>query len=82
MVIVIEKGAEKAQVENLKGLLRSRNIDPQETEGSLQTIIGCVGDVAHVDPGMIEALDVVESVCAFRNLTRPRTGSSIPRTPS
>ena len=62
MVIVIKKGAEKAQVESLKKLLRSRNIDPQETVGSLQTIIGCVGDVAHLDPGLIEALDVVESV--------------------
>ena len=62
MVIIIRKGAEKAQVEHLKELLRSRNIDPQETVGSLQTIIGCVGDVAHLDPGLIEALDVVESV--------------------
>ena len=62
MVIVIKKGAEKAQIESLKKLLRSRNIDPQETVGSLQTIIGCVGDVAHLDPGLIEALDVVESV--------------------
>ena len=62
MVIVIKKRAEKAQVESLKKLLRSRNIDPQETVGSLQTIIGCVGDVAHLDPGLIEALDVVESV--------------------
>lgn len=62
MVIIIKKGAEKAQVEHLKELLRSRNIDPQETKGALQTIIGCIGDVAHLDPGLIEALDVVESV--------------------
>ena len=40
MVIVIKKGAEKAQIESLKKLLRSRNIDPQETVGSLQTSIG------------------------------------------
>ncbi len=62
MVIIIRKGAEQAQVEHLKELLRSRNISPQETRGALQTIIGCVGDVAHLDPGLIEALDVVESV--------------------
>ena len=62
MVIIIKKGAEEAQIEHLKDLLRSRNIDPQETKGALQTIIGCVGDVAHLDPGLIEALDVVESV--------------------
>ena len=62
MVIIIKKGADQAQVEHLKALLRSRNIDPHESKGSLQTIIGCVGDVAHVDPSLIEALDVVESV--------------------
>ena len=62
MVIIIKKGAEKTQVEHLKELLRSRNVDPQECVGSLQTIIGCIGDVAHLDPGLIEALDVVESV--------------------
>ena len=62
MVIIIKKGADPAQVENLKALLKSKNIDPHTTVGSLQTIIGCVGDVAHLDPTLIEALDVVESV--------------------
>jgi len=62
MIIVIKKGADATQVENLKTLLKSKNIEPHVSEGSLQTIIGCVGDVAHIDPGLIEALDVVESV--------------------
>ena len=62
MIIVIKKGADATQVENLKTLLRSKNIQPHVSEGSLQTLIGCVGDVAHIDPGLIEALDVVESV--------------------
>lgn len=62
MIIVIKKGADPTQVENLKTLLRSKNIEPHVSEGSLQTLIGCVGDVAHIDPGLIEALDVVESV--------------------
>ncbi len=62
MIILIKKGADEAQVENLKSLLRSRNIEPHVSKGSLQTLIGCVGDVAHLDPSLIEALDVVESV--------------------
>ena len=62
MVIIVKKGADVAQIENLKALLRENHITPHVSEGSLQTIIGCVGDVAHLDPGMIEALDVVESV--------------------
>ena len=59
---VPKKGADEAQVENLKSLLKSRNIEPHVSKGSLQTLIGCVGDVAHLDPSLIEALDVVESV--------------------
>jgi 3-deoxy-7-phosphoheptulonate synthase len=62
MIIIIKKGAEESQVENLKALLKSRNIEPHVSKGSLQTLIGCVGDVAHLDPSLIEALDVVESV--------------------
>ncbi|MBE6383868.1 MAG: 3-deoxy-7-phosphoheptulonate synthase [Lentisphaerae bacterium] len=62
MIIIVKKGADEAQVENLKSLLKSRNIEPHVSKGSLQTIIGCVGDVAHLDPALIEALDVVESV--------------------
>ena len=62
MIILIKKDADASQVENLKGLLRSKNIEPHVSQGSLQTVIGCVGDVAEIDPGLIEALDVVESV--------------------
>ena len=62
MVIILKKGADASQVEGLKNLLRARGIAPQVSEGSLQTIIGCVGDVTHVDPSVLEALDVVESV--------------------
>jgi 3-deoxy-7-phosphoheptulonate synthase len=62
MMILIKKDADPTQVENLKTLLRSKNIEPHVSKGSMQTLIGCVGDVAHLDPGLIEALDVVESV--------------------
>jgi len=62
MIIILKKGADRAQVECLEDLLRSKNIVPHVSEGSIQTIIGCVGDVAHLDPGVLEALDVVESV--------------------
>ena len=62
MIIVIKKGANSSQVENLMTMLKSQNISPHISEGSLQTVIGCVGDVAHLDPGLIEAIDVVESV--------------------
>ena len=62
MIILLKKDAEQSQVENLLTLLRMKNITPSVSVGQLQTLIGCVGDVAHIDPGLIEALDVVESV--------------------
>ena len=62
MIIVIKQNADEAQVENLKSLLLSRNITPHVSKGSLQTIIGCVGDVSKMDIGLVQALSVVESV--------------------
>jgi len=62
MIILIKKGADETQVENLKALLRAKNIEPHVSKGSMQTLIGCVGDVANLDPTLIEALDAVESV--------------------
>ena len=62
MIILLKKDAEQSQVENLLTLLRMKNITPSVSVGQMQTLIGCVGDVAHIDPGLIEALDVVESV--------------------
>jgi len=62
MIILLKKDAEQSQVENLLTLLRMKNITPSVSVGQMQTLIGCVGDVTHVDPGLIEALDVVESV--------------------
>ena len=62
MVIILKKNAEKAQVDGLMQLLRSQNIEPRVTVGELQTIIGCVGDVSHLDVGLVRALSVVENV--------------------
>ena len=62
MIIILKKGTSAAQVENLKALLRSKNITPNVSEGQLETVIGCVGDIAHIDPGLIEAMDGVEMV--------------------
>ena len=62
MVIILKKNADAVQVDNLKALLKSKGIEPHVSVGSVQTIIGCAGDVSHIDPGLIDALDVVESV--------------------
>ncbi len=62
MIITLKKGAAESQIENLKAILKSRQIEPRVWQGELETVIGCVGDIAHLDPGLIEALEIVDSV--------------------
>jgi phospho-2-dehydro-3-deoxyheptonate aldolase len=62
MIILIKQGAEKSQVDNLINWLKAHNIDPHISVGSHETLIGCVGDVAHLDIDLVSALDVVASV--------------------
>jgi 3-deoxy-7-phosphoheptulonate synthase len=62
MMIILKKGASATEVENLKALLESKNITPHVSEGHLEKIVGCVGDIAHLDPGVIEAMDCVDTV--------------------
>ena len=62
MIIILKKGASATEIENLKALLESKNITPHVSQGELETIVGCVGDIAHLDPGVIAAMDSVESV--------------------
>jgi len=62
MIIILKKDADKGQVENLKAWLEARGITPHVSEGSQETLIGCVGDVAKIDVGLVQALSAVESV--------------------
>ena len=62
MIITLKQGVADSQVETLKTLLREHRIEPRVWKGQLETVIGCVGDIAHLDPGLIEAMDIVETV--------------------
>ena len=62
MTLILKKGVDRQQVENLKSWLMTRNITPHVSEGDHETLIGCVGDVARLDVGLVQALDAVESV--------------------
>jgi 3-deoxy-7-phosphoheptulonate synthase len=62
MIIILKKEADQKQVDYLLGWLKEQNVTPHITVGERDTIIGCVGDVAHMDIGIVRALSVVESV--------------------
>ena len=62
MIIVLKKDSDKKQVESLMGWLKERHITPHVSAGEHETLIGCIGDVAKMDIGLVQALSVVESV--------------------
>ena len=62
MIIILKKDADQKQVEGLLGWLRERHITPNVSTGERETLIGCIGDVAKMDIGLVQALSVVESV--------------------
>lgn len=62
MIILIKKNAGKSQVDNLLSWLKAHDIEPHISVGSHETLIGCVGDVSHLDIDLVSALDVVDSV--------------------
>jgi 3-deoxy-7-phosphoheptulonate synthase len=62
MIIIVKKSAGQQQVDNLLTWLKAHRIDPHVSIGAHETLIGCVGDVSHLDIDLVSALDVVESV--------------------
>ena len=62
MIITLKKNADKKQVDCLLGWLRDHKVTPHVSAGESETIIGCVGDVARLDIGLVQALSVVETV--------------------
>ena len=62
MIIVLKKGADQKQVDSLVKWLKDRHITPNISTGERETLIGCIGDVAKMDIGLVQALSVVERV--------------------
>ena len=58
MIIILKKDADQKQVEGLLGWLRERHITPNVSTGERETLIGCIGDVAKMDIGLVQALSV------------------------
>ena len=62
MIIILKKDADPKQVESLVKWLKDRHITPNISTGERETLIGCIGDVAKMDIGLVQALSVVERV--------------------
>lgn len=62
MVVVLKKGTDETQVENLVNWLKSLNIDVHRSNGEYETVLGLVGDTSHVDIDLVSSLDIVDNV--------------------
>ena len=62
MITVLNPGTTKEQRDHLVSWLESQNLQVHISEGSEYTILGLVGDTAHIDVELLESLSIVDSV--------------------
>jgi 3-deoxy-7-phosphoheptulonate synthase len=62
MVVVLKKNPDPKQLRHLTSWIESMGIKIHMSEGSMQTVMGLVGDTTRIDTDLIEALDIVEAV--------------------
>ena len=62
MVVVVRNTHDEKQLNGLMTWIKSMGIDIHVSRGSMQTVLGLVGDTSKIDMDLIEALDIVETV--------------------
>ena len=62
MVVVVKNTHDEKQLNGLMNWIKSMGIDIHVSRGSMQTVLGLVGDTSKIDMDLIEALDIVETV--------------------
>ena len=62
MIAIIRPGVEKAKIDALCDWLSRRGLGVHVAVGEFQTIVGLIGDTTALDIGLLEGLDIVESV--------------------
>lgn len=62
MIIVVKKDGEQKQIDNLIRWIKGLGLDVYTSEGENSQVIGLIGDTSKVDIGLINTLDIVESV--------------------
>ncbi len=62
MITVLKPKTTKEQRDHLISWLESQHVQVHVSEGSEYTVLGLVGDTAHIDVELLESLDIVDSV--------------------
>ena len=62
MIVVLKHGVQQEKRDQLIAWLKSQGLDIHISEGQFQTVLGLIGDTAHVDMDLIASLGIVDSV--------------------
>ena len=62
MIAVIKNDTTEEQLDNLVSWLRGKGLEVNLSHGSEATIVGLIGDTSRIDMGLLESMDIVESV--------------------
>ena len=62
MITVLKSTATAEQKDHLIHWLEGQNLEVHVSQGSEYTVLGLVGDTAHIDMELLESLEIVESV--------------------
>ncbi|MBR2969109.1 MAG: 3-deoxy-7-phosphoheptulonate synthase [Clostridia bacterium] len=62
MVVVIKKGSEERQLNNLISWVKGLGLDVNRVDGENSTILGLVGDTSVVDIDLINSIEIVDKV--------------------
>jgi len=62
MIIVIKKGSEKKQLDNLIKWVKMQGLEIDMSIGEHSTVMGLIGDTTKVDIDLVSSMEIVESV--------------------
>lgn len=62
MIIVVKKGCDKKQFDNLVKWVKGQGVGTDISVGSNSTVLGLIGDTAKIDIDLVRSLDIVEDV--------------------
>ena len=62
MIAVLKQHTDEKKMNALIDWLRAKGLDVHVSRGEFHTVLGLIGDTAHVDTELLESLEIVESV--------------------
>lgn len=62
MVVIVHEEAKREQIDHLVDLLEKFNVHVHISKGTMQTVIGLVGETSKIDPDLIRSMEIVRDV--------------------